>query len=167
MFSPHGLIAVIGTLNVLGTPSGIDLSVLGLNLTGLDTFLILFNVYDGPDGSAVFEQFTKIPHIADTRKKQTYTSIADMLDIGTLSSGVVSYRAGSHHSISNNAKSTLKEAIKNFREFAKEYKGVYDILSFDFQPVPKTLVEASRRNGGNAQDSVDGPYVRIERTDRA
>lgn len=150
--------AVIGTYNVLGTPGSLE--PLGLNITGLDRFMILFNVYDGPDGAAAFAQFTAIPHLADTRMKQSYTSIAEMVDIGTLSSGTVSYRAGSHHSQGEEASATLKTAVQNFQDFATQHKGTYDILSFDVQPVPAPLVEASRARGGNAQDSVDGPYVR-------
>lgn len=151
--------AVIGTLSVLGTPS--LLQDIGINIPGLDTLVILFNVYDGPDGAKAFQRFTDIPHLIDTRKKQTYVEIADMVELGHLSSGAVSYRAGSHNSTSPTALATFKQAVANFRQYARDVKGTYDILSFDVQPVVASLVEASRARGGNAHDSPDGPYYWI------
>jgi FAD/FMN-containing dehydrogenase len=152
--------AVIATLDVIGLPSALDLVTYPV-LKGLTTFIILFNVYNGPDGQAIFKPFEDIPHLLDTRKKQPYTSVASMVDIGHFSSGSVSYRAGSHNSNTPSSAATLKSAIQNFRDYAESAHGTYDILSFDVQPVPASLVEQSRSRGGNAQDSVDGPYYWI------
>ncbi|PWN33201.1 FAD-binding domain-containing protein [Meira miltonrushii] len=152
--------AVIATLDVIGLPSALDLVTYPV-LKGLTTFIILFNVYNGPDGQPAFTQFEKIPHLLDTRKKQPYTAVASMVDIGHFSSGSVSYRAASHNSNTPTSAATLKAAIQNFQDFANTAHGTYDILSFDVQPVAASLVQQSRARGGNAQDSVDGPYYWI------
>lgn len=152
--------AVIATLDVIGLPKLLNLDVYPV-LKGLTTFIILFNVYNGPNGQEAFKAFENIPHLLDTRKTQPYTAIASMVDIGHFSSGSVSYRAGSHDSNTPSSAATLKEAIQNFRDFASSASGTYDILSFDVQPVPKALVEQSRAHGGNALDSIDGPYYWI------
>lgn len=149
--------AVIGTLEIIGLPSVVDVLTYPV-LKGLTQFILLFNVYNGPDGTQVFKQFTDIPHILDTRQKQPYNNIANIDPVGNLSIGSVSFRAGSHSSTSSTASATLKQALDDFLNYADQSKGTYDVLSFDMQPVPASLVQASRAKGGNAQDSVDGPY---------
>ena len=74
--------AIIITHTVLGTPDLLE--KLGISIPGLDTLVIVFNVYDGPDGTAVFQSFTDIPHVIDLRSKQKYSQLTSQQDVGAL-----------------------------------------------------------------------------------
>lgn len=138
--------SIIVTVNKLPTP---DATV------GLDEFILLFAVYDGPDAGNAFEAFEKVPHVIDTRQKRSYTDTTLFLDAGTLSFGayysrVVAIRLdGSKH----------LDILAAYRKFAAEFKGQYIFTTLDYQPVPKLLTDASKAEGGNAIVLPDGPYI--------
>lgn len=139
--------SIIGTYEKLSTPD--------LNLN-LDEAIIMFLVYDGPDAGDAFANFTKIPHLLDTTGLKTYPEVADMpLPIATEASrGNNVFRVGVHRADNDE----YKNALDVWRNWGESNKGRYLLLSLDFQPVPKSLTDASRAQGGNAMDMPDGPW---------
>ncbi|KAJ5369809.1 uncharacterized protein N7496_005901 [Penicillium cataractarum] len=139
--------AIIGTYEKLPTPD--------LNLN-LDEAIIMFLVYDGPDSGAAFDNFTSIPHLLNTLSIKTYPEVVNMpIPLSTeLSRGANIFRVGVHRP-ENNSYST---ALDKWRSWAESNKGKYELLSLDFQPVPRSLTDASKSQGGNAMQMPDGPW---------
>lgn len=54
---------------------------------------------------------------------------------------------------------TMKSVVDGFKAFSGKQGLQYDLLSLAIQPVPQSLIEASRAAGGNSQQSPDGPYI--------
>lgn len=139
--------AIIGTYEKLPTPD--------VNLN-LDEFIIMFLVYDGPDPGNAFANFTGIPHLLDTSGIKTYPEVVNMPIPYTaeISRGNNMFRVGVHRA--DNA--SYEHALNLWRDWAESNKGKYTLLSLDFQPVPKSLTDASKAQGGNAMQMPDGPW---------
>ncbi|KAJ5701804.1 hypothetical protein N7488_009352 [Penicillium malachiteum] len=114
---------------IVGTYEKLPTPDLELNL---DEAIIMFLVYDGPDPGDAFKNFTDISALLDTTGIKTYTEVVNMpIPFSTeISRGNNMFRVG----------------------------GKYELLSLDFQPVPKSLTDASKAQGGNAMQMPDGPY---------
>ncbi|KAJ5130019.1 FAD-binding type 2 [Penicillium bovifimosum] len=139
--------AIIGTYEKLPTPD--------INLN-LDEIIIMFLVYDGPDPGTAFDNFTSIPHLLDTSKIRSYPEVVDMpIPVATeISRGNNIFRVGVHYADNDE----YKFALDKWRAWGEEHKGKYLLLSLDYQPVPKSLTDASKAQGGNAMDMPDGPW---------
>lgn len=139
--------AIIGTYEKLGTPD--------LNLN-LDEAIIMFLVYDGPDPGDAFSNFTSITPLLDTTGVKTYVEVVNMpIPMSTeLSRGANIFRVGVHRP----GDGSYENALDLWREWAETNKGKYILLSLDFQPVPKSLTDASNAQGGNAMQMPDGPW---------
>lgn len=140
--------AVIGTYEMLGTPD--------LNLD-LDKAGILFLVYDGPDPGDVFANFTSIPYLLNTVGPKTYLEVINMpVPLSTdLSRGDNFFRIQVHRIDDDSWNST----IAAWMAWSETMKGKYELMSLDWQPVPKSLTDASRAQGGNAMEMPDGPWM--------
>ncbi|KAJ5832980.1 hypothetical protein N7474_001291 [Penicillium riverlandense] len=139
--------AIIGTYEKLPTPD------LELNL---DEAIIMFLVYDGPDAGNAFSNFTDIPHLINTMGIKTYPEVVNMpIPFSTeLSAGDNIFRVGVHRPEGD----SYRNALNEWRNWAEDNKGKYILLSLDFQPVPKSLTDASKAQGGNAMQMPDGPW---------
>lgn len=139
--------AIIGTYEKLPTPD--------LNLN-LDEAIIMFLVYDGPDSGNAFSNFTSIPHVLDTTSIKSYPEVVNMpIPYSTeLSRGNNIFRVGVHRPENG----SYENALNKWRDWAESNKGKYTLLSLDFQPVPKSLTDASNAQGGNAMKMPDGPW---------
>ncbi|KAL4938155.1 hypothetical protein BDV06DRAFT_226262 [Aspergillus oleicola] len=147
--------AIIGTYMKLPTPD------LDLNL---DEAIIMFLVYDGTkeeaEEGAVFKNFTDIPHLLNTQKEMDYSGVVNMPIPGSaeLNSGRNQFRVtvhgGDEQGIAN-----LNDLYSKWRDWSDSNKGKYILTSFDIQPIPKSLTDASNSNfGGNAMQMPDGPW---------
>ncbi|KAF2204036.1 FAD-binding domain-containing protein [Delitschia confertaspora ATCC 74209] len=144
--------AIIGTYEKLPTPS------LELNL---DEAIILFLVYDGEDPGDAFKNFTSIPHVLNTMAKKTYTQVTELPLPGSteITKADNSFRVAVH-SIGDG--SIFNKALEAWRDWAEANKGSYLLSSIDFQPIPKSLTDASNAyEGGNAMQMPDGPWFWI------
>ncbi|CEJ62363.1 hypothetical protein PMG11_10864 [Penicillium brasilianum] len=139
--------AIIGTYEKLPTP---DLTL------NLDEAIIMFLVYDGPDPGDAFANFTAIPHLLNTLSLKTYPEVVNMpIPLATeLSRGANIFRVGVHRPDNN----SYSDALDRWRSWAESNKGKYVLLSLDFQPVPRSLTDASKSQGGNAMQMPDGPW---------
>lgn len=139
--------AIIGTYEKLPTPD--------LNLN-IDEAIIMFLVYDGEDPGDAFKNFTSIPSLLSTMSLKTYPEVVDMpIPMSTeLSRGANMFRVGVHRPENN----SYENALDVWRAWAESNKGKYTLLSLDFQPVPKSLTDASKAQGGNAMQMPDGPW---------
>lgn len=139
--------SIIGTYEKLPTPD--------LNLN-IDEAIIMFLVYDGPDPGDAFANFTSVPHLIDTTGIKTYPEVADMpVSFATEASrGNNIFRVGVHRADNEE----YKNALDVWRNWGESNKGKYTLLSLDFQPVPKSLTDASKAQGGNAMQMPDGPW---------
>jgi FAD/FMN-containing dehydrogenase len=140
--------AIIGTYETLGTP---DLTL------NLDKAGILFLVYDGEDPGDVFDNFTNIPHILNTLGPKTYLDVINMpIPLSTeLSRGDNFFRVQAHRIDDD----SWKDIIATWKAWTDAHKGTYILTSLDWQPIPKTLTDASKEQGGNAMDMPDGPWM--------
>jgi FAD/FMN-containing dehydrogenase len=139
--------AIIGTYEKFGSPD--------LNLN-LDEAIIMFLVYDGPDPGDAFSNFTSITPLLDTTGIKSYTEVVNMpIPVSTeLSRGPNIFRVGVHRP----GDGFYENALDVWRSWAEDNKGKYTLLSLDFQPVPKSLTDASKAQGGNAMQMPDGPW---------
>ena len=142
--------AIIGTIEQFPIPQLIT----GLNL---DQVAIMFLVYDGPDAKGAFNNFTSIPNLINTLGAKSYNDVVNMpIPFSTeLSEGFNIFRVGVHRLDDN----SFENALSIFHKWAGDNVGKYDLLSIDFQPIPKSLTDASKaQNGGNAMQMPDGPW---------
>lgn len=142
--------SIIGTYEKLFLPTG------GLNL---DSVIIMFLVYDGEDPGDTFKNFTSIPSLLNTIGHKSYPDVVDMpLPIATeISRGNNIFRVAVHR-ISETDK-TYRKAYDAWSAWCKGNKGSYILSSIDFQPVPKSLTDASASQGGNAMQMPSGPWM--------
>ncbi|KAF9869894.1 FAD binding domain-containing protein [Colletotrichum karsti] len=155
--------AIIGTYEKLGTPA--------LGSLNLDDAAILFLVYDGDQSGAekAFGNFTSIPHLLNTLGTKTYKEVVNMpLPNGAeLSRGKNQFRNGVYRipfTGSETGNASMDNAYRDvhtaWTKWAAEHKGAYTLLSLDYQPIPKSLTDASKnQNGGNAMQMPDGPWL--------
>lgn len=138
----------------------LKLPTLDLNLN-LDEAILIFLVYDGPNAGDVFNNFTNIPYLLNTMSVKTYLEVINMPIpfLAQLTQGDNILRVGVHRVLDNNS---YKIAIDAWRDWAETNKGSYELLTFDYEPVPKSLTDASNaQNGGNAMQMPDGPWFWI------
>lgn len=150
-YNPDPKASIVATYMKLPTPG------LGLNL---DEAILLFLVYDGLDSGDVFANFTSIPHLLDTTAIRTYPEVINMPVpfLTQLTRGDNTFRIGVHRVNDDSYQTNLNQ----WREWAEAHKGTYELLSFNFEPVPKSLTDASNsQNGGNAMQMPDGPWFWI------
>ncbi|KAK5173437.1 uncharacterized protein LTR77_002118 [Saxophila tyrrhenica] len=141
--------SIIGTYEKILTPSLGDLD--------LDQAIIMFLVYDGPDAGNVFDNFTSIPHLLNTLGKKSYPEVVNMpTPLSTeISRGDNIFRV-QVHGIDDDS---YKTAFDAWDKWCEDNKGDYILSSLDFQPVPKSLTDASNsQNGGNAMQMPSGPW---------
>ncbi|KAF7187647.1 putative FAD-linked oxidoreductase [Pseudocercospora fuligena] len=141
--------SIIGTYEKLLTPAVGDLD--------LDQAIIMFLVYDGPDAGNAFANFTKIPNLFNSLGKKTYPEVVNMpIPLSTeLSRGDNIFRVAVHR-INDN---TYQQHFDAWSKWCESNKGQYILSSLDFQPIPKSLTDASKsQNGGNAMQMPDGPW---------
>ncbi|KAL4899455.1 hypothetical protein BDW74DRAFT_163452 [Aspergillus multicolor] len=143
--------AIIGTYMKLPTP-GFDLN--------LDEAIIMFLVYDGPDSGNAFKNFTDIPHLVNTLGQKTYTEVVNMPipNSAELNAGRNTFRVTVHGGDETGI-ANLNNLYEKWVEWGNDNKGKYLLTSFDIQPIPKSLTDASNSNyGGNAMQMPDGPW---------
>jgi FAD/FMN-containing dehydrogenase len=140
--------AIIGTYEMLGTSD--------FNLD-LDQAAIMFLVYDGEDPGDAFKNFTDIPHVINTLGPKSYIEVINSPVPFTteLSRGDNFFRVQALRIDDD----SWKDAIAKWEAWAAEYKGSYFLSSLDWQPIPKSLTDASKSQGGNAMDMPDGPWM--------
>ncbi|KAJ5172051.1 hypothetical protein N7492_004644 [Penicillium capsulatum] len=139
--------SIIGTYEKLPT--------LDVNLN-LDEAIIMFLVYDGPDPRGAFTNFTNIPHLLDTSSIKTYPEVVNMPIPGSAEIGRGSniFRVGVYRAEDG----AQEKVLDTWRDWAESNKGKYALLSLDFQPVSRSLTDASQAQGGNAMQMPDGPW---------
>ncbi|EPS38608.1 hypothetical protein H072_7639 [Dactylellina haptotyla CBS 200.50] len=140
--------SIVATYLKLPTPG------LGLNL---DEAILTFLVYDGLDPGDAFTNFTNIPHVVETMAVRTYPQVIDMPIpyLAQLTRGNNIFRVGVHRSND----SSYELALQKWRDWAESNKGSYQLLAFNYEPVPQSLTDASKaQNGGNAMQMPDGPW---------
>lgn len=141
--------SIIGTYEKITTPD--------LNLN-LDEAVIMFLVYDGPNPGESFKNFTDIPHLLNTMAQKNYPEVANMpLPFGAeISRGDNIFRVGAHRIEDQD---TINKVLESWRSWAESNKGSYLLTSLDFQPVPKSLTDASNAyENGNAMQMPGGPW---------
>ncbi|KAI0876412.1 hypothetical protein GGS24DRAFT_488605 [Hypoxylon argillaceum] len=145
--------AVLMNFNILGTP---DLEL------GLDQACLMFLVYDGPDPGSAFANFTAIPYLLNTLGPKTYPQVANLPipKLAMLSRADNVFRIGVHRA-SDDSYST---AFARFYEWAEDHKGDYVYVHLDYNPVPRSLTDASAAQGGNAMQMPAGPWFWAEYT---
>jgi FAD/FMN-containing dehydrogenase len=151
-YNPDPKASIVATYLKLPTPD--------LNLN-LDEAILMFLVYDGFDASDVFNNFTSIPYLLNTLSIKTYPEVINMPIpfLAQLTRGDNTFRVGVHRVINDDS---YKTAIVAWRNWAEANKGTYELLTFDYEPVPKSLTDASNsQNGGNAMQMPDGPWFWI------
>ncbi len=166
--------AIITTYEKLPTPG---LQELGLNL---DEAVIMFLVYDGEDDKGAFkvcysvmqecagadhlaypiwQNFTSIPHVLNTLGRKSYKEVVNMPVPGAAGAPPVgNIFRNSVHRVEGNG---IAVALDTWREWADSHKGLYLLSSLDLQPVPRSLTDASKAQGGNALAMPDGPWLWI------
>lgn len=140
--------SIIGTYEKLPTPSG-DLD--------LDQAIIMFLVYDGPDPGIAFDNFTAIPHLLNTLAPMTYLQAVNLpVPLSTeASKGNNIFRVAVHRVDDD----SYLQAFDVWTAWCEANKGKYVLSSLDFQPIPKSLTDASKsQNGGAAPQLPDGPW---------
>ncbi|KAI1841670.1 hypothetical protein JX266_012135 [Neoarthrinium moseri] len=139
--------SILPTYEKLTTPD--------LNLN-LDELITMFLVYDGEDPGTAFDNFTRIPHIIDTRSIKTYKEVADMPVPFTaeLTRADNVFRSGVHR-IEDDSYNVL---LETWREWAETHKASYIHTGFYMYPVPRSLTDGSHAQGGDAMQLPDGPW---------
>lgn len=151
-YNPDPKASIVATYLKLPTPD--------LNFN-LDEAILMFLVYDGPDAGDVFNNFTSNPYLLSTMSLKTYPEVINMPIpfLAQLARGDNIFRVSVHRVINDDSYET---AISAWRDWAETNKGAYELLTFDYEPVPRSLTEASNsQNGGNAMQMPDGPWFWI------
>lgn len=142
--------AIIGTIEQLPVPQLVN----GVNL---DQAALMFLVYDGPDAKGAFDNFTAIPNLINTLGPKSYDQVVNLpIPFTTeIAEGNNVFRVGVHRLDDN----SFENALSIFHKWAGDNVGKYELLSIDFQPIPRSLTDASNsQNGGNAMQMPDGPW---------
>ncbi|KAI0453584.1 hypothetical protein F5B21DRAFT_280853 [Xylaria acuta] len=145
--------AVLMNFNVLTTP---DLDL------GLDQACVMFLVYDGEDPGDAFANFTAIPHLLNTLGPKTYPQVANLLipKLAVISRADNVFRIGVHRADDDSYRTTFDR----FYAWALDNKLDYTYIHMDYNPVPRSLTDASKAQGGNAMEMPDGPWFWAEYT---
>lgn len=143
--------AIIGTFENFGIPSGGE-------YLNLDQVALMFLVYDGPDPGHAFDAFTSLPYLLNTMSQKSYLETVNQpIPFTTEASrGNNIFRVAVHKA---DDASTSKH-WDAWHQWCEDNKGSYELSSIDFQPIPKSLTDASNsQNGGNAMQMPDGPWM--------
>lgn len=127
-----------------------------LNLE-LDEIVVVYLVYNGDDprkASEAFAAFEAVPALLDTRKSSSYSETASFFDVSSSLGATLA-----HHTAYRLGDERAFETLNAARQFSEEMKGLYSIGLLEFEPISKSLTDASRAAGGNLLDLPDGPYV--------
>ncbi|KAI0468000.1 hypothetical protein F4859DRAFT_221895 [Xylaria cf. heliscus] len=145
--------AVLMNFNILTTP---DLDL------GLDQACVMFLVYDGEDPGDAFANFTAIPHLLNTMGLKTYPQVANLLipKLAVISRANNVFRIGVHRADDD----SYRTAFDRFYAWAQDHKLDYTYIHMDYNPVPRSLTDASKAQGGNAMEMPDGPWFWAEYT---
>ncbi len=145
--------AILMNFNILTTP---DLDL------GLDQAVVMFLVYDGEDPGDAYANFTAIPHILNTLGPKTYPQVANLLlpNLAQISRADNIFRVGVHRADDDSYRTTWQR----FHQWSQDHKGDYTYIHLDYNPVPKSLTDASNEQGGNAMEMPDGPWFWAEYT---
>lgn len=145
--------AVLMNFNVLTIP---DLDL------GLDQACVMFLVYDGEDPGDAFKNFTAIPHLLNTLGPKTYPQVANLLipKLAVISRANNVFRIGVHRADDD----SYRVAFDRFYAWAQANKLDYTYIHMDYNPVPRSLTDASNAQGGNAMQMPDGPWFWAEYT---
>ncbi|KAK5633636.1 hypothetical protein RRF57_009350 [Xylaria bambusicola] len=145
--------AILMNYNILTTP---DLAL------GLDQAAVMFLVYDGENPGDVYANFTAIPHLLNTMGPKKYTEVANLLlpGLAQISRGDNVFRIGVHRADDD----SYRTAWERFHQWSQDHKGDYTYIHLDYNPVPKSLTDASKEQGGNAMEMPDGPWFWAEYT---
>lgn len=145
--------ALLMNFNILTIP---DLDL------GLDQAVVMFLVYDGEDPGDVYANFTAIPHLIDTMGSKKYTEVANLLlpKLAQISRADNVFRIGVHRADDDSYRTTWER----FHQWSQDHKGDYTYIHLDYNPVPKSLTDASKEQGGNAMGIPDGPWFWAEYT---
>ncbi|KAI0198480.1 hypothetical protein F4808DRAFT_259402 [Astrocystis sublimbata] len=145
--------AILMNYNVLSTP---DLEF------GLDQACVMFLVYDGEDPGDAYANFTAIPHLVNTMGKKTYHEVANLVipKLAVISRANNVFRIGVHRADDNG----YMVAFDRFYAWAQSHKLDYTYIHMDYNPVPRSLTDASKAQGGNAMEMPDGPWFWAEYT---
>ncbi|GAP90900.1 putative berberine berberine-like [Rosellinia necatrix] len=145
--------AILMNFNILSVP---DLEL------GLDQACLMFLVYDGVNPGNAFANFTAIPHILNTLGPKTYLEVANLPvpKVALLSRADNVFRIGVHRADD----ASYRTAFDRCYQWAQDNKGDYTSLHLDYNPVAKSLTDASRSQGGNAMEMPDGPWFWAEYT---
>ncbi|KAI1421910.1 hypothetical protein F5Y12DRAFT_717907 [Xylaria sp. FL1777] len=137
------------------------LSIPDLDL-GLDQAALMFLVYDGEDPGDAYANFTAIPHLLNTLGLKTYPQVANLLlpNLAQLSRADNVFRIGVHRADDDSYRTTWER----FHQWSQDNKGNYTYIHLDYNPVPKSLTDASRAQGSNAMEMPDGPWFWAEYT---
>lgn len=142
--------SIIGTYEQLGSQTSIG----SINLSQA---VLMFLVYDGPDAGHAFDNFTNIPYVLNTLSQKTYPEVVNMpVPLSTeVSRGDNIFRVQAH----GVDDSSYQTAFNAWVSWCANNNGSYSLSSLDFQPIPKSLTDASNsQNGGNAMQMPSGPW---------
>ncbi|KAI1127893.1 hypothetical protein F5Y10DRAFT_241997 [Nemania abortiva] len=145
--------AILMNFNILTTP---DLDL------GLDQACLMFLVYDGEDPGDAYANFTAIPHLLNTLGPKTYPEVANLPipKLAVLSRADNVFRIGVHRADDD----SYRTAFEKFYQWSQDNKGDYTYIHMDYNPVPRSLTDASKAQGGNAMEMPDGPWFWAEYT---
>ncbi|TGJ79049.1 hypothetical protein E0Z10_g9712 [Xylaria hypoxylon] len=145
--------AVLMNFNIVTIP---DLEL------GLDQACVMFLVYDGEDPGNAFSNFTAIPSLLNTLGPKTYPQVANLPipKLAIISRADNIFRIGVHRADDD----SYWTAFDRFYQWSQDHKGDYIYVHLDYNPVPKSMTDASRAQGGNAMEMPDGPWFWAEYT---
>lgn len=145
--------AILMNFNVLTTP---DLEF------GLDQACVMFLVYDGEDPGDAFANFTAIPYLLNTLGPKAYPQVANLPvpELAVLSRADNVFRIGVHRADDD----SYRTAWDRFYQWAQDNKGDYVYVHLDYNPIARSLTDASKAQGGNAMQMPDGPWFWAEYT---
>jgi FAD/FMN-containing dehydrogenase len=127
----------------------------------LSEVALIFLVYDGQDPGQAFKNFTDIPHLLDTTRLMSYYDATQLPAPGTLqlSQGANKFRVSTY--TLEDGGQALSAAYRSYKDWSTKNKASYLVTSFDVEPVPQSLLDASTAQGGNAMDmkQLKGPFV--------
>lgn len=128
-----------------------------LSSDSVPALALLFLVYDGEDAGDVFAAFTSLPNVENTLGTKTYKEVVNMpvSNAAQLARGDNIFRVAVH----DFSDDSYLQAFDAWEQWCDENDGDYVLSSLDFQPIPKSLTDASKaQNGGNAMQMPDGPW---------
>ena len=142
--------SIIGTYEKLLTPET-DFN--------LDSAIVMFLVYDGPDPGKAFDNFTKLNPLINTMGQKNYLEVVNMpIPLSTqITRGYNIFRVAVHGDPASDQ--GFIAHYNAWDAWCEANKGDYVLSSVDFQPIAKSLTDASKTQGGNAMNMPSGPWI--------